>query len=59
MKTERQLVIAELNSPNSGGSSEMGFPPRSMVFRDLHDQNHRLLEDSKGYIHQDTRVVLN
>lgn len=36
------VKVTELNLPNSAGSSEMGFPSSSNVFRDLSEQNHKL-----------------
>lgn len=66
-ETKRQLVISEskrrcclaevngVNLPSSGGSSEMGFPSSSNVFRDL-NKHHRLLDDCKDCVLIKTHV---
>lgn len=42
------VEVAELNSPNSGGSSEIGFPSSNNVFRDLCEPHHISLDDWKA-----------
>lgn len=44
------------SSPNSGGSSVMGFPSRSNVFRALRDQKHSG-DDERPLISKNPRCV--
>jgi len=40
--------VTELNSPSSGGSSEIGFPSSSSVCKDLHEHRRILSDDREG-----------